>query len=643
MNPICLPFTEVLLTYLVKCLGGNQGSHDQLNINQLIIAYALCWGLKIDIAGILYDDLISKLIVGGKKGRERNICYTRYLSLVMEHLLGKDYLNKDLFAIKSYQITGATSKQSSLYEVPLTSYMRQVAKLDEEPLITPSEEINNEAFGAMSLSGTFEHLVSEPKTKPDKKRRRKKIPSSSESNVPAGTTQSLDASMSAEELRGLLNNEKNPKVLDLLGVWIITPRPLRDSEWRSFPILQTHNEKNPKSLRLLRGQVQENIIIEDEHIDDEPHDAEFVDSRIQSMDDMHDKPSLFTSVSNEESDTEEDSDLALIPDDEVGSPSTFQTLKTDEDYLSEPLLSKSEERDVDHVLDEIVYLQASPDKPSDTLSHLQEEITSRSTKVDQMESNITRKVSEEIQSSIPALITEALKQQLPGILIDSLNSTLPKPLNKELNAFNKLEANRFFHLQEELSMVIQKQISKKVKAKVRTGMSKVTERLDILLNSTKENSDNISEIKQQMTGLAFLLQSAKVLKKTNAEGEKCENSEGTNAQEEQGNEKPEPVQGEQQSNNQESVAEKVNINIALIIHALEEKGSEEKTLDEKPLAKRLKVLIPTPKPLRSIFTEPPKDPTPPRDKKKGKGIATEEEPLKQLLPMLEQGGSDPKH
>ncbi|GKD36800.1 hypothetical protein Tco_1257007 [Tanacetum coccineum] len=177
-------------------------------------------GLKIDIAGILYDDLISKLIVGGKKGREKNICYTRYLSLVMEHLLGEAYVNKDLFATKSYQIAGATFKHSS--EVPLTSYMRQVAKLDEEPLITPSEEVNIEAFVAMSLSGTSEHLVSKPKARIDKKRRTKKISSLSEPNiskvvnqtpvsqssgsqhaeeieVTADATQSLDTSKSAEE------------------------------------------------------------------------------------------------------------------------------------------------------------------------------------------------------------------------------------------------------------------------------------------------------------------------------------------------------------------------------------------------------------------------------------------------------------
>ncbi|GKC90541.1 hypothetical protein Tco_1151190 [Tanacetum coccineum] len=323
---------KVLMTYLVKCLGGNQGSHDQLNVNQQLIAYALCWGLNIDIAG-------------------------------------KDYVNKDLFAIKSYQITGATFKQSSISEVPLTSYMRKIAKLDEEPLITPFEEANIEASSDMSLSGTSIHPV------------------------------------------------------------------------------------------------QENIVTEDEHIADEQHDdTEFVDSGILSMGDVsleslnkatnespydteseikfvkrfkpvpNDEEPLFKSVSNKESDTKEDSELASILDDEVRSPSAFQTSESEEDSQSEPLLSKSKERDADYILDEINDLQASADKPTDTTSHLQAEITSLSTKVNQMESNITKKVSEEIQTSVPTLITKALKQQLPGMLkcFEANLSTLVKNHTKSL-------------------------------------------------------------------------------------------------------------------------------------------------------------------------------------------------------------------
>ncbi|GJZ50238.1 hypothetical protein Tco_0604428 [Tanacetum coccineum] len=99
----------------------------------------------LDIVGVLYDDLLSKLIAGGKKGRERNICYTRYMSLIMEHLMGKDYTNNNLTPTKSFQITSATFKKPTSSEVPLTSHMR--------------------------------------KKKTDKERRKKKIPSSYEPNA----------------------------------------------------------------------------------------------------------------------------------------------------------------------------------------------------------------------------------------------------------------------------------------------------------------------------------------------------------------------------------------------------------------------------------------------------------------------------
>nr|GEV73879.1 hypothetical protein [Tanacetum cinerariifolium] len=100
-----------------------------------------------------------------------------------------------------------------------------------------------------------------------------------------------------------------------------------------------------------------------------------------------------------ESDHEKDSDLASILDDEVGSPSAFQTSET-----------KSKERDADFIQDKTHDLQASTDKPSDTISHLQTELTSLSAKVDQMESSIIKKISKEMHSSVPTLINEALKQ-----------------------------------------------------------------------------------------------------------------------------------------------------------------------------------------------------------------------------------------
>ncbi|GJW59330.1 hypothetical protein Tco_0106061 [Tanacetum coccineum] len=183
------PTWKILMTYIVKCLGGNQGSHYQLNVNQQTIAFALCWDIDIDIAGILYNDLITKLTTEGKKGREKNVCYVRYMSVIMEYLLGKDYLNENLKPIKSFQITDATFKDSKVSEVPLTSHMRKVSKLPEKPLNLPSEDANIEATGDKSLSRTSVHPVSTPKAKIDKKPMKKKNPSSSELNVSTDVAQ----------------------------------------------------------------------------------------------------------------------------------------------------------------------------------------------------------------------------------------------------------------------------------------------------------------------------------------------------------------------------------------------------------------------------------------------------------------------
>nr|GEY41935.1 hypothetical protein [Tanacetum cinerariifolium] len=127
----------------------------------------------------------------------------------------------------------------------------------------------------------------------------------------------------------------------------------------------------------------------------------------------------------------------------------------------------------------------------------------------------------------------------------------------------------------------------------------------------------------------------------------------------------------------------VNEENALILHNLVENSLEKNVSDDEPPVKKLKFLIPTslsilsPTPLKSILPEPiqktevtkmtldqftkhltkttssilspaplreptlPRDLTPPRDESKGKGIATEE-PLKEIMPYMEEGGLVPK-
>ncbi|GJX13264.1 hypothetical protein Tco_0205022 [Tanacetum coccineum] len=68
--------------------------------------------------------------------------------------------------------------------------------------------------------------------------------------------------------------------------------------------------------------------------------------------------------------------------------------------------------------------------------------------------------------------------------------------------------------------------------------------------------------------------------------------------------------------------------------------SGKKENDDEPPAKKLQFLIPSPTPLKTLMPDPPES-TPPRDESKGKCITTEE-PLKDTMPFMEEGGSVPK-
>ncbi|GJU96645.1 retrovirus-related pol polyprotein from transposon TNT 1-94 [Tanacetum coccineum] len=200
------------------------GSHDQMNFSQQTIAYCLIFGLEINIGDIIFKDLINKL-QNGEKNRETNVCYTRYISLVLEQLLGENYHDESLTVLKPHHISAASFQTPSASEVSLTSHMLKVAKLSKEPdesLILPPEELNAEATADKSQSRTNVQPLSQPKAPTAKKPKKKKIPSSTqpkvsndsrEMNPPSTTThlqateelvvtvvpiQSLEASVTAE-------------------------------------------------------------------------------------------------------------------------------------------------------------------------------------------------------------------------------------------------------------------------------------------------------------------------------------------------------------------------------------------------------------------------------------------------------------
>ncbi|GKC97818.1 hypothetical protein Tco_1168093 [Tanacetum coccineum] len=131
-------------------------------------------------------DLIHKL-QNGKKNRETNICYTRFLSLIFEKLLGENYISNDLTLVKTHNITDASFQKPLAYEVPLTSHMLKVAKLSkesEQSLIPPSGEVNANDIVDKSLSKASVQPVTQSKAPTGLMTKTKKNPPSSKPKSP---------------------------------------------------------------------------------------------------------------------------------------------------------------------------------------------------------------------------------------------------------------------------------------------------------------------------------------------------------------------------------------------------------------------------------------------------------------------------
>ncbi|GJZ04494.1 retrovirus-related pol polyprotein from transposon TNT 1-94 [Tanacetum coccineum] len=221
------------------------------------------------------------------------------------------------------------------------------------------------------------------------------------------------------------------------------------------------------------------------------------------------------------------SDLYYMPSNDLASLTGFETPNSnDED--SNSVTKEHSTNNLNATLDGDVALPnayASVSALFDPRGHLLRELTTISSKVVQLESQITKQVSDELKSSVPSLVSAALKETLPAIhegadfsisssgsseLEELLDSRIYKAMNKQFHAFNKLESRRFVLLQTELSKVIQSKIGSNVKARVRTGMRHVTERLDPLQCSITENSNSDSDLNEAIKTMNFLLEATKV-------------------------------------------------------------------------------------------------------------------------------------
>nr|GEV62965.1 hypothetical protein [Tanacetum cinerariifolium] len=489
-----------------------------MNLNQQIVAYCLIWRLEIDIRTIIFSDLIHKL-QNGKKNRELNLYYTSFLSLILEKLLGGNYVSNDLSLVKLHTIIPASFKKP----IPPTSKPKSPYKVK---VILPKKQVTETQYAEVTV-GTV---------------------NANKSLVAFELAEEQGNQPSATKAKMVLDQNIKEEVKDVGFVAI-----------EKIKIIKSYQATTIFGSQFIR---QSSLFDKDKDV--------------------------------EEADASESlSGLRSMPDDNLAFIFCFES----QDFA-------------DHVSEEDTKtLHASTNKPtlSDPFGYLHAELGIINTKIVQLESNISKKVAENIKSSLPVMVADTLKEQLLGLLSDALKDTIPQLIKDSIKSF------------------VLELISEEGEVREKNRESPAKEKDAQHPNQTNGGQDSGTTIIAIIQGEQPLVQVI-------------------------------PNAGQ---------APFVNKENTLVLHTSEEKSSEEDTsekkkTDDEPPTKKLKFLIlpsliPSPTPSKSIMTEPPKvteaskitldqytkhlsktissifsstpprEPTPPRDSTKGKEVVIIEE------------------
>lgn len=82
------PTLRVLMVHIVWCLGWKAGISWSTKLDLTVDCKGLIWGENVDFSKRRFDDLIEKLC---EKEHSKNVWYTRFATLMIEHLLRKDF------------------------------------------------------------------------------------------------------------------------------------------------------------------------------------------------------------------------------------------------------------------------------------------------------------------------------------------------------------------------------------------------------------------------------------------------------------------------------------------------------------------------------------------------------------------------
>ncbi|GJV83503.1 retrovirus-related pol polyprotein from transposon TNT 1-94 [Tanacetum coccineum] len=620
---------------------------------------------------ISYTDLINSSLLKMRyfsptwrvlmKEENRIFATQDFLSLIIEHLLGDAYKNVKLKTFKLHHIF-ATSITPFENEVPLAAHMCKVANLSPKPIkslstlgkfITPNVDPENSR-----LYKDLEHHAHESQT---------------------------SECMYLTQPQGLQNyNLKSPKVresgIKSLGDVLLDEFGRADANLAANEIPFDTNSK----IKFIGKEVP-TFKYDDSQTNDDRIEITMIDSSkdVEAKEDDSD----LESMPGDEIESLSGFKVVVTDDDDT------QSKHKEESY-------KADEAAADNVLDELLDKHALADKPpqSDPLGHHLVDFSSLVATIQNLESSLSQKIDDKIEESVPRMVADALEERLPKMLSDTLKFVLldlllsslsrpcPDTVTRSLtSSMDRSRWRRFMpvtpsprsvnntslwiwcRLREKALPKFDKRVKKTLKAQVPDLILKPLNKELNVLNTLENNK--IVDLQKKPTkaikttigkylvnlirDLLILIDSASTSAKAAPEGEKMSTQKN----------KESKITGEQSSE------QAPLITTALVVQTseVEPPVKKVKSLEEEPSVKKVKFYvpdftIPSPQPLNSIMPQGIRPPiiiynipcyqyttnlfsscsfefslTPPLIvADKGKGIAIEEDPVKQLMPLMDE-------
>ncbi|GJX37572.1 retrovirus-related pol polyprotein from transposon TNT 1-94 [Tanacetum coccineum] len=369
-------------------------------------------------------------------------------------------------------------------EVALTSHMLKVAKIFQEPeqsLILSSEKVNADDGADKSLSGTTVQPLTQPKAPTDLKAKKKKIPPSSkpkssykvrvilpkkqvtetqhaeETVAIVDATQSLEVSESVEDQVNQPKTAEAEKESGLESIGDVTFDTIMDEIDQKNKVAHEKPESpydTESEIKIIKR------FLPRQHDDD---DAQITFLGVE--------PSHFEygqSNSTKHGDSDSDYGLRSMPDDDMVSLTGFETPNSIDDDSQEGTA-------------ETFYVSADMAAQSDPLGNLHEELHTLNTKVDQLESSISKK------DSIKQSVSDSFEDKLP--VFDA-------------------QSHGFVTLQQDLSKVIKNKLGVSVRNKVRKGMQAVSNKLTSVQSTMATNSQHVQDLRSMFKDMVLLLKAA---------------------------------------------------------------------------------------------------------------------------------------